>query len=391
MDAFYASIEQRDNPVLRGKPVIVGAPPDARGVVSAASYEARRFGVRSAMPSREAYRRCPDGVFVRPRMAVYERESQHVMAILREFSPELEQISVDEAFLDITGTERLLGPPLDVAGAIGKAIRERRDITASIGIAPNKYLAKLASDMHKPDGITVVPEAQAEIEAWLAPLPAGKIWGVGKKTEAVLAGTGVRTVGDLQAYSRERLAELFGEWGQALHDLARGIDNREVQTEADAARSISREHTFGSDTADREELERTLLSLSHEVAREARQTGMKGRTVVLIYRLSDFNKHTRRTTLAAATDLGKTLYEQALKLLAAIRPGTPVRLIGVGLTGFGEAAQTELFGEERDARWQMSEKAVDRLAEKFGDEIVVRGREVEGRRARRTTQKAGSI
>jgi DNA polymerase IV len=379
MDAFFASVEQRDNPTLRGRPVVVGALPGSRGVVSAASYEARRFGVHSAMPIREAQGRCPSGVFVRPRMAVYSHESERVMEILREFSPELEQVSVDEAFLDITGSERLLGPARQVAENIRRAIHERLDLTASIGIGPNKFLAKIASDLNKPNGITEVPLGQNAIEQWLAPMPVGKLWGVGRKTDDILRRMGIRTVADLQKLDRAYLSRRFGAWGDALHELCRGIDTRDVVAEPDAAKSISREQTFQRDTTDRELLERTLLSQAQDVAQRARQAGMKGRTVVLVFRFSDFQKHSRRRTLSEATWLGKQIYEEACGLLSELPPGRAIRLIGVGLTGFGDAAQTNLFGQAEDSRWETSEKTVDALSERFGRKAVMRGREIDRR------------
>jgi len=376
MDAFFASIEQRDNPPYRGKPVVVGALPGTRGVVSAASYEARRFGIRSAMPIHEAYARCPHGVFVRPNMAVYARESDALMHILADFSPAVEQISVDEAFLDITGTERLWGDPLRTAQAISAAIREQRNLTASIGIAPNKFLAKVASDFDKPDGITQVPFESDAIMEWLAPLPVRTIWGVGRTTEQALARLGISTVGELQGLSRELLFERFGKMGGALYGLCRGIDAREVVFDAEEAKSISREHTFGEDTPDREAWEQMLLALSQDVARRARRAGVKGRTVVLIYRLSDFNKHTRRRSFREPVDTAKRIYDEALVLLPHIPSGARVRLIGVGLTAFGEPVQTDLFAGEVTDRWSVSERAIDKLEVRFGRGAVKRGRQV---------------
>lgn len=378
MDAFYASVEQRDNPLWAGKPLVVGALPGSRGVLSAASYEARAYGLRSAMPVSEAYRRCPHAIYVRPNMRTYVRESHAVMAILSRFSPALEQISVDEAFLDITGTERLLGTPRTVADSIADAIRDERNLTASIGIAPNKFLAKVASDLDKPDGITEVPFEPDAIAEWLAPLPVSRIWGVGRKTESVLQRLGVRTIGDLQALSRDDLSRRFGRSGEALFDLCRGIDSREVVAQPEAAKSISREHTFAEDTGDRDRWERVLLTLAQDVARRARKADQSGRTVVLIYRMSDFTRHTRRATLPAPTVVATQIYDTAAALLEHIPSGSRLRLIGVGLTGFGEHPQVDLFGDERYSGWQASEQAIDAIEERFGRRTVVRGRELGG-------------
>jgi DNA polymerase IV len=377
MDAFFTSIEQRDNTVYRGKPVVVGARPGHRGVVAAASYEARKFGIHSAMPINEAFKRCPSAVFLPPRMEVYSEESCRVMDVLHGFSPLVEQVSVDEAFLDATGTGKLFGDGKSVANAIRKSIKDRLSLTASIGMAPNKFLAKFASDLNKPDGLTIVPLGPQEIVSWLAPHPVGKIWGVGKKTEAVLRSMGIITIGDLQKKSRESLVQAFGEAGVDLHDLCRGIDNRPVGNDEDA-RSISREHTFEKDTSDREQWKKTLLALSQDVARSARKAGVDARTVVFIYRGTDFTKHTRRTTLASPTSLANVIFAHAVTLCDSLPGNFKLRLIGVGLTGFGGEIQLDLFKQENSAvPWEKSERAIDRLAERFGDDIVMRGTELQ--------------
>ena len=341
MDAFFASIEQRDMPDYRGRPLIVGAKPGTRGVVSAASYEARKFGVRSAMPISEAVRRCPEGVFVRPRMDAYSKESGEVMRILESFSPTIEQVSVDEAFLDMTGTEKLFGPPVKAARAMAERINKERGLTASIGIAPNKFLAKIASDMEKPRGIVVAPFDAQAIEAWLAPMPVGRIWGVGKKTEAVLRPMGIVIIEDLQKLSVEYLVSRFGKQGRDLFALCRGIDDREVSS-GEEMKSISREHTFNVDSRDREAWKRKIFELSQDVARQARAAEVKGGTVVLIYRKSDFSKHTKRKPLATSTNAAKFIYEAGLALLDGIEERA-LRLIGVGITGLDNDEQTDLF------------------------------------------------
>jgi DNA polymerase IV len=375
MDAFFASIEQRDNPAWRGKPVIVGAQPGTRGVVSAASYEARKYGVRSAMPIGEAARRCPQGVFTRPRMETYEQESGEVMHILQSFSPVIEQVSIDEAFLDMTGTSKLLGDPLTVACDCAGRIKNERGLTASIGIAPNKFLAKIASDLNKPAGITGAPFDPAAIVAWLAPMPAGRVWGIGKKTDAALRDRGVVTIGDLQALPRERLFAWFGKQGEDLWELCRGIDNRPVGEDS-AVKSISREHTFNTDSPDRAAWKNVLFSLSQEVARQARQQGVKGRTVVLIYRRTDFSKHTVRKPLVYPANAAKPLYEAVCGLVDGIREKA-LRLIGVGITGFEQEQQMSLFAQERQAvAIDKAEAAADRIAGKFGSGIIGKGREM---------------
>lgn len=383
MDAFFASVEQRDNPAWRGKPVIVGAQPGTRGVVSAASYEARVFGVRSAMPISEAVRRCPGGVFVRPRMDAYDRDSQEVMGILERFSPLMEQVSVDEAFLDMSGTEKLFGTPRDTAGRIAACISKELRLTASIGIAPNKFLAKIASDLNKPLGITSSPFEEREIEAWLAPMPVGRIWGIGKKTSQVLAGKGIVTVGDLQQCTPAFLTRHFGVQGEHLYTLCRGQDDRPVGEGGDA-KSVSREHTFNVDSSDREAWKQVLFSLSQDVARRSRSAELKGRTVVLVYRCSDFSRHSKRMPLAYPTNVAKFIYENALLLLDRVRERA-LRLIGVGLTGFddADALQTDLFASDMAVTAiEKTEAVVDTIAEKFGKDIIVKGREMGKRKLR---------
>jgi DNA polymerase-4 len=375
MDAFFASIEQRDNPAWRGKPLIVGARPGTRGVVSAASYEARKFGVRSAMPISEAVRRCPGGIFVRPRMEAYERESRAVMSILESFSPVVEQVSIDEAFLDMTGTDRLFGTALQSARMVADRIREALNLTASIGIAPNKFLAKIASDCNKPKGITLAPFEEDKIIEWLAPMPVARIWGIGKKTNEVLKKMGISTVSDLQKLSREFLVERFGKQGEEMHALCRGVDDRPLGGEG-AAKSISREYTFNKDSPDREAWKCVLFSLAQDVARRARCAGAKGSTVVLIYRKADFSKHTKRKTLAFPTNVARFIYKNALELLTQVQEKA-LRLIGVGLTGLGSEEQTDLFAQEpRTAALEVAEAAMDRITERFGAEVIGKGRDI---------------
>ncbi|MBD3319540.1 MAG: DNA polymerase IV [Chitinivibrionales bacterium] len=378
MDAFFCSVEQRDNQSLKGKPVVVGALPGGRGVVSAASYEARKYGIHSAMPVDQAYRRCPHAVYLKPRMNAYAETSRKIMEVLRSFSPAIEQISIDEAFVDITGTRRLWGTPQETAQKIQKAIKDRYHLTASIGVAPNKYCAKIASDMNKPDGITVTPFTSAEIVSWLAPLPVGRIWGVGKKMQQVFISLGITRIADLQMLTMEYLEKKFGKSGIALYNLARGIDNRPVSGQ-EGVKSVSREHTFARDCADVSEWKRVLLSLSRDVARRARGRGIIGKSVVLIYRKPDFSKHSKRITPARPTNLAKEIYDSAVKPLDGISRKTgALRLIGVGLTNLTDAGQLDLFVDEVPAAaWGASENAMDYLNERFGKKSIFLAGEME--------------
>ena len=378
MDAFFTSVEQRDNPALQNMPVVVGAKPGQRGVVSAASYEARRFGIHSAMPISEAFRRCPQAAFLRPRMNVYAEVSERIMEILRQFTPVIEQISIDEAFIDMSGTDRLFGSAPDTAKGIKKVIKQQQQLTASVGIAPNKFLAKIASDMNKPDGITVTPFVKQEVARWLAPLPAGKLWGVGAKTQQILQSIGVFTVSDLQALSFEYLKGKFGKQGESLYHLSRGIDERPVET-PESLKSISRECTFRADSSDREEWKKVLLTLSEDVTRRARRYGLKGSTVYLTYRLPDFSRHSKRMPLPCPCDVTRIIHEHALRLMSQLQI-TSLRLIGVGICDFSRDHQLDLFESQNDIdRLKSAEKAVDTLLEKFGSRSVSRGSEIDSR------------
>lgn len=377
MDAFYASVEQRDHPEYRGKPVVVGAKVGTRGVVSAASYEARRFGIRSAMPISEAYARCPGGVFVQPRMEVYQGVSASVMKIFSTFSPTVEQISVDEAFLDMTGSGRLFGSPMEVACSIKATIRKECALSASIGIAPNKFCAKIASDINKPDGITVCPSDPEEVVQWLAPMDIRKIWGVGAKTAAVFAGMSITTIHDLQKVSLEKISERFGKQGAQLYYLARGIDARPLVAEV-ANQSISREHTFNSDTGDRELWRSTLFSLTQDVARRARKHGVKGSTVTLTYRRPDFTRCSRQRILRPPSNVARFIFEGVMQLLQQVHEPS-LRLIGVGISGFDTPLQTDLFEvDDRQRHWEKSEIAADKLCSRFGSAIIKKGTELDG-------------
>ena len=312
LDAFFAAVEQRDRPELRGRPVVVGVGgPHDRGVVSAASYEARRFGVHSAMPLRTAARLCPEAVFVPVRGSVYAAVSREVMGILRRYTPALEQISIDEAFLDVAGSELLFGPPSAIARDIRRDVAREVGLTASVGVATTKLVAKVASDLQKPNGLVLVaPGTEA---AFLAPLPISRLWGVGPKTAGSLAELGVRTIGDLAALPDDLLARRFGRQGPVLRQRARGVDPSPVSA-GDRARSVSHEHTFDVDTSDLEVLERTLLALSEGVAGRLRAGGVRGRTVSVKVRDASFRTTARQRTLAQATDQTEVVFAAALDL-----------------------------------------------------------------------------
>ncbi len=376
MDAFYASVEQRENPEYRNKPVIVGALPGSRGVVSASSYEARKFGVRSAMPVSRAFALCPKGIFVVPNMKLYAEVSLQIMDVLDRFSPVKEQISVDEAFLDMTGTRRIHGEPREAAISLQKAVLDETGLSCSIGVAPNKLLAKIASDMNKPRGLTITPIDKSEIMHWLAPMSVRCIWGIGEKTAEMLRGAGAITIGQLQEFPEDYLVDRFGTYGADLYRLCRGIDERELST-GRTQQSISREHTFDVDCADFAEFKRTLLVLSRDVAQRARRHGLCGRTVTLVWRLSDFSRRSRRVSLDEPTDLAKEIYETACAILDGMRNEIDkLRLIGVGLSGFDDIRRMSLFDDTAAREKQVaSERAMDSVVKKFGSKSIFLGGE----------------
>jgi DNA polymerase-4 len=382
MDAFFAAIEQRDHPDLRGRPVIVGADPKGgrgRGVVSTASYEARRFGVVSAMPISQAWRACPNGVYLPPDMERYVRESRRVMDILRGFTDRVEPVSIDEAFLDVTASERALGRGEKVARRLKDEIRDKTALTASVGVATSKLVAKVASDMRKPDGLVVV--APGEEEAFLAPLPVRRLWGVGPRMEERLARLGVVTLGDLAALDPDRLERRLGTHGHDLQLLARGIDEREVHAESEEAKSIGQEHTFGTDTADSERLRALLLDLADGVGARLRAHGLKARTLTLKYRDESFHTTTHARTLPAGLDSGNDIFEVVSALFAEVHRGRKVRLLGVYASHFGSPAlQLELFGGGDTP--SAADRLRDEVARRFGRGILKRA-SLLGRRERR--------
>jgi DNA polymerase-4 len=373
LDAFFAAVEQRDRPEFRGKPVIVGGGgPDMRGVVSAASYEARRFGVHSAMPLRTAGRLCPDGVFLPVDGAKYQRVSREVMAILRRFTPLVEPISIDEAFLDVTGSRALFGDGETIARKIKDAVRAEVDLTISVGVATTKLVAKVASDLRKPDGLVVVEPGQEA--AFLAPLSIGRLWGVGTSTAAALRDYGVATIGDLAALPPDVLSRRFGKHGTDLADRARGMDPDPVSDPADA-KSIGHEHTFDVDTSDREVIERALLGMAEGVASRLRSSGVKASTIAVKIRDSSFRTITRQRTLAEPTDLTEPIWRTALDLARPEVRGIRVRLLGVTASNLGNPDQLSLFESEVDGdRRRRAVEAADEIRRRFGERAVTRAR-----------------
>jgi DNA polymerase-4 len=346
MDAFYASVEQRDNPALKGKPVIVGSPPTQRGVVAAASYEARKFGVRSAMPSVTAGRLCPKGVFVRPRMEAYRNESHAIMAIVQEFAGELiQQVSVDEAYVDVSTphqgatADESLELALPLARQIKAVIRERRQLSATIGIAPNKLLAKLASDFQKPDGLTLIRDSE-KVE-FLKPLTIRSLHGVGKVTEENLHRAGIRTVGDLQNYPGD-LRALVGSWGPELKRFAFGEDDRPLDL-GDEVKSISSENTFLRDTDERPTLRACLKEQAEDIAKSLAKRRLAARTVQVKVRYGDFTSLTRQISMEEPLTDAKEIYRLGCWLLGREKlVNRPLRLLGLGVSGLVEAQLTQL-------------------------------------------------
>jgi DNA polymerase IV len=368
MDAFYASVEQRDHPELRGRPVIVGADPRGRGVVSAASYEARRYGVRSAMPIGRAARLCPQAAFLPVDMEKYRQVSHRIMEVLDQFSPVIEVLSVDEAFVDLTGTRPLFGDAVEAVRRIKARIREETELTASAGLAPNKFLAKVASELQKPDGLVVVA---AGIEAeFLAPLGVERIWGVGKVMAADLAAMGITTVGQLQRVPRTTLVARFGQHGAHLHELAFGRDDRPVEPWA-PAKSMGAETTFEVDCREPDVLTRTLREQAERVARELRQERLRAARVTLKLRYADFRTLTRAVTGDPVQD-GLEIFRRAAALLAREQVREPVRLIGVSASGLGPETSGQLsLLDPTVARRERLARVVDTLVARFGQESVV--------------------
>jgi DNA polymerase-4 len=364
MDAFYASVEQRDDPALRGKPLVVGGSSN-RGVVAAASYEARAFGIRSAMPMRDAYRRCPELLRVRPRMGHYRSVSNQIFDVFRHYTPVVEGLSLDEAFLDVTGSTSLFGTPVEIARAIKRDIRETTGLTASVGVAENKLVAKIASDLDKPDALTVI--YPADYETRLDPLPIAVVPGIGRKTLERLDGTGVRTLHDLRTAEDRILRPVFGRFTQKTRDRAAGIDDRPVVA-ARHDKSISSEETFDTDLASREDMNRELLRLSERTAARLRQAGLAAGTIQLKIRQPDFTTFTRQRKVSPPASGTDRVYAVARALLGtwlADHPGARLRLLGVGGSNLVPAGQPDLFDDATPD--SEVDKAVDAIRDRFGD------------------------
>jgi DNA polymerase IV len=388
MDAFFVSVEELFDPSLKGKAVVVGGQAHERGVVSAASYAARKFGVHSAMPLRTAYQKCPQAIFVDGHPDRYREYSHKVHEVLESFSPLVEMASVDEAYLDITGTERLYGPPLRAAHLLHERMKAATKLNCSIGIAASRLVAKITSDQAKPNGILwVLPGCEA---AFLAPLDVRKVPGVGKVTEKNLHLLGIRKVGDLAQLDDGFLEERFGKWGMALAGKAQGFDaggwfDTEIGEDA-GPKSISHEHTFNEDTANLEQIEATLARLSEMVGRRLREHALEARTIQLKLRYSDFSTITRAHSLPRATQLDTEIYEEIRELFRRNwKAGAAVRLLGVHASGWAEGGeQMDLLGEDRHQKWKETMAAADRMRDRFGEKAVSLAASLRGKFRERT-------
>ncbi len=373
MDAFYASIEQRDNPQLRGKPVVVGGGSN-RGVVAAASYEVREFGVRSAMPMAEALRRCPQLIRVAPRMSHYKSVSTQIFKVFREFTPLVEGLSLDEAFLDVTASRTLHGSGPNIAKAIKQAIHERTGLTASVGIAENKLVAKIASDLDKPDGIVIVTADNCR--AVLDPLPVSVIPGIGGKTLARLHEVQVRTIADLRLAPDRSLEPIFGRYTQRTRERAAGIDNRPVVSGREE-KSISAEETFDVDLSNRQHMDRELLALAETIARRLRKSQLQAGTIQIKIRQSDFQTFTRQKSLQPPVSNTDQIFRIARDLLSVwLESNTDarIRLLGVGCSRLSPAEQRDLFAADSDSVVSGLDQAVDQIQDRFGTAAVGRAR-----------------
>ena len=372
MDAFYASVEERDQPDLVGHPVIVGGTPEGRGVVAAANYVARTFGVHSAMPAAQAKRLCPHAVFLRPRMEHYADISAQIRSVFDRYTPLVEPLSLDEAFLDVTGSAPLHGSAMKIAQDIKREIRNSLSLVASVGVAPNKFLAKIASDLEKPDGLVVVDPAR--VPEFLDPLPVNRLWGVGKVTGKVFEKLGVQTIGQLRRLSVERLQQHLGNAALHFWELAHGIDERPVTSEREA-KSISHEKTFSSDIEEVSLLHAWLLELTEQVACRLRRQGFKARTVNLKVRYDDFHTVTRAHTLSTPTNVTEEIWQAASILFERI-PSRQLRLrlLGVGVSNLGQGTltQLDLFADSEHERQSRLDEVTDGIKAKFGSSSLQR-------------------
>ena len=375
MDAFYASVEQLDNPDLVGKPVIVGGDPKQRGVVSAASYKARKFGVHSAMPMSRAVRLCPDAIVLPVRMKRYAEFSQQIHAIFQLFTPQIEPISLDEAFLDVTGSIRLFGSAEKIGRAIKDQIREKLGLVASVGIATNKFLAKLASDLNKPDGFVVITEKNKQ--QILDPLPVSRIWGIGKVTEKALKSKGIHTIEQLRRAQPEILRSILGDQTPHILRLVQGVDNREVKSNREA-KSISSEQTFATDITDKDILIDVLLNQVEDVAQRLRLNDLEAKTITLKLRYDDFRTITRSSTFDHPTNVTKIFWREAEQVFLKWhqKSAGALRLLGFGVSGLQKAGsgQHQLFTEPELEKQKRLDEAFDKIRNKFGDDALRRGK-----------------
>jgi len=373
MDAFYAAVEVLDNPSLKGKPVIVGGS-KRRGVVSSASYEARKCGVHSAQPIATAMRFCPRGVFLPVRMSRYQEVSEQIFEIFRRFTPLVEPLSIDEAFLDVTGSTRMFGEPEEIARKIKSLVKKEIGLTVSAGVASLKFVAKIASGLNKPDGLTVVPPGK--VQEFLDPLPIDMLWGVGKATGKVFATLGVKTIGDLRHIPVDILIAKLGKNGLHLHQLSQGIDEREVEIKVDV-KSIGQEETFAEDVIDDEIAKREILSLSAKVGRRLRKEGVRGKTITLKVKYHDFVQTTRSLTILEPTDDGGEITKVCYLLLKKTEVGRrPIRLLGISVSQLTSLTAQQLPLFSQDLRMQKNKrlnKALDTIQEKFGDGAIIPG------------------
>ena len=372
MDAFFASVEERERPELVAHPVIVGGQPGKRGVVCAANYHARKFGVHSAMPTAQALRLCPDAVLLAPRMALYSEVSHQIRSIFERYTPVIEPLSLDEAFLDVSASQRLHGNVREIAKKIKRDIKNELKLVASVGVAPNMFVAKIASDLDKPDGFVVVDDENKQ--AFLDPLPVSRLWGVGKVTLGLFNKMGVYKIRDVRALSPQTLQQHFGKHGLRLSELARGVDKRRVTSEHQA-KSISNEITFAVDLDDKRALKMHLLQLTEQVAWRLRRKNLSGRTVRLKVRLSDFSTYSRSITLMETVQGTQIIWKAISGLFDKFlsEKNLPIRLLGVGVSGFDDLTrQQNLFSEDALARQEI-DKVTDEINERFGSAVVRRG------------------
>ena len=374
MDAFFASVEQRENPNLIGQPVIVGGSAQRRGVVAAASYEVRQFGVYSAMPTKTALKLCPQAVVIKPRLAFYAEISQQLREIFFRYTPLVEPLSLDEAFLDVGGSESLFGSAEVIGRRLKKEIKDELRLVASVGVASNKYLAKLASDFDKPDGFCIINED--EVQSFLEPLPVKRIWGVGKVTEKKLTELGVHTIKHLKSYTEESLQRLFGTAGTQMWHLARGFDEREVVPDC-RAKSISNEQTFAEDVSDIGVLREQLRDLVDQVSQRLRSAGLHAKTVHLKVRYHDFQTLTRSKTLSLPSDATEVFYETVIEMLENRLPDRELdlRLIGMGVTGLDSGVRQQgLFDQEDSKQREKLDEVSDLIRDRFGEDALRRGK-----------------